>query len=106
MNIEAKLNIKIQRSFTFRMAILLYFWILISVIIPLTFPETLEEKMYLFSFFVIINTVILIYRKYIIRLIKSKSKLELDNAKLVFKTLLFKKEIFISDIKMLGYRKK
>lgn len=105
MNVEAKLNIKIQRSFTFRMAVLLCFWLLISVVIPLTFPETLEEKMYLFSFFVAINTIILIYRKYIIRLIKLKSKLELSNAKLIFKTLLFKKEIFISDIKMIGYRK-
>lgn len=103
MKIERKLDCRIQRDFTFRMKIILIVWIIVSFV-ALSFPETINEKLPLLIFFVTIDMIIFIYRKIVIKKIKSKSKLIINEHKITIKVPTFKKAIYLSEIKMFGYR--
>lgn len=103
MEIQEYLNCDVQRGLTLRMKIILFGWFLMSFAV-LTFPENFNEQIPLLGFIIIVNMVILIYRKIIIKKIKLKSTIYINEAKIVLKTPIFQKEIEISDVKMLGYR--
>ena len=88
MKIERKLDCRIQRDFTFRMKIILIVWIIVSFV-ALSFPETINEKLPLLIFFLTIDMIIFIYRKIVIKKIKSKSKLIIDEHKITIKVPTF-----------------